>query len=164
VCLNRALKLNCPPTFKVPVNVVRMRGGIAVTTILVADDDSDIRDILRMRLVRELGCRVVEAANGEQALSLATRELPDAVILDWSMPGLTGIEVLTALRRQEATTRIPVIMMTAREDHTAESQARSLGTVAYVPKPVDFARLKRAIHEALSQHPNDGLPCREERK
>lgn len=120
-----------------------------MTTILVADDDSDIRDILRMRLVRDLGCRVVEAADGEQALSLAARELPDVVILDWSMPGLTGIEVLTALRRQKTTARIPVIMMTAREDGAAESQARSLGSVAYVPKPVDFTQLKRAIQVAL---------------
>ena len=67
-------------------------------TILIVDDEADIRDILRIRLANHPGFRILEAANGSDALELTRQQRPDLIILDWLMPGLNGMEVLKALR------------------------------------------------------------------
>jgi two-component system phosphate regulon response regulator PhoB len=67
-------------------------------SILVLDDDSDIRAVLRLRF-ESLGWCVSEARDGKEALEMAKQQSPDVIILDWMTPGLTGIEVLAGLRR-----------------------------------------------------------------
>ena len=85
-------------------------------TILLADDDEDIRTVFGMSLERYY--RVLEAATGTSALELTRRERPDLVVLDWTMPGSSGIEILTAPRQDPLTATMPVIMVTGKEEES----------------------------------------------
>ena len=90
-------------------------------TILLADDDEEIRTVFGMSLERYY--RILEAATGPSALELTRRERPDLVVLDWTMPGSSGIEILTALRQDPLTATLPVIMLTGKEEEA--DRARS---------------------------------------
>src|SRR5947208_9630941 len=96
-------------------------------TILIVDDEADIRDILRIRLANHPGFRIVEAANGSDALELTRQQRPDLIILDWLMPGFNGMEVLKALRESPELTIIPVIMMTVKSELSAQAQGQGMG-------------------------------------
>src|SRR5690606_27170191 len=103
-------------------------------TILLADDEAHLRTLVRTTL-EDPGCRILEAANGNAALELARSELPDVVVLDLMMPGLTGIEVLNRLRREAKTAAIPVVMLTATGQEKDRNRALELGADAYLVKP-----------------------------
>lgn len=117
-------------------------------TILVADDDDDIRALVILRLQR-FGFEVVAAADGEQALALARDRSPDLAILDVTMPGLTGLEVTRALRADEATKGIPVLLLTARVQDADLAAGLEAGASGYVRKPFQPAELLARIEEAL---------------
>lgn len=121
-----------------------------MSTILLADDDEDIRTVFRLPLER-LHFRVLEAATGTIALDLTGQEHPDVLVLDWTMPGLTGIEILTALRQDPSTATIPVIMLSGKEEGSEQAQAVRLGAFAYLVKPVGPQQLLDTIQEALRQ-------------
>ena len=120
-------------------------------TILIADDDQDVRACISMRLVRNPRFRIVEAASGRDALDLARQEHPDLVILDWSMPGLNGIEFMQALREDPTMAETPVIMMTGKNAPAELAQARALGVCAYLVKPFDLAEILKKIQETLAE-------------
>src|SRR6185295_4290960 len=124
---------------------------LRMKTILLVDDDSDTRNILRLRLEREFGFRVAEAGNGREAVDLVRREPPDMVILDWFIPGLTGIEVLTHLREHDPAAALPVIMMSGADLPGIEAKAKALGALAFLRKPIDFGELKRSIQEVFPE-------------
>ena len=87
-------------------------------TILLADDDEEIRTVFGMSLERYY--RILEAATGPSALELTSRERPDLIVLDWTMPGSSGIEILTALRQDPLTATMPVIMLTGKEEEAGQ--------------------------------------------
>jgi DNA-binding response OmpR family regulator len=120
-------------------------------TILIVDDEADIRDILRIRLANHPGFRILEAANGSDALELTRQQRPDLIILDWLMPGFNGMEVLKALRESPELTIIPVIMMTVKSELSAQAQGQAMGVVAYLIKPFDAARLMETVEKALKE-------------
>ena len=120
-------------------------------TILIVDDEADIRDILRIRLANHPGFRILEAANGSDALELTRQQRPDLIILDWLMPGFNGMEVLKALRESPELTIIPVIMMTVKSELSAQAQGQGMGVVAYLIKPFDAARLMETVEKALKE-------------
>ena len=114
-------------------------------TILVCDDDPSLRELVRA----VLGPRYhfVEAADGAEALTL-TRELrPDLIVLDVMLPGLSGIEVLEALRLDDALRWIPVVVITAWSH--AEIDAQVAGADRFVSKPFDPDVLSSAVEELL---------------
>lgn len=117
-------------------------------TILVADDESSIRILIRTTL-EEPECRILEAATGAAALAITGRVRPDLVILDWMMPGISGLDVLRALRNDPSTAAIPVIMVTAmgQEKHRAEGLA--LGAQAYLVKPFSPLELLQLTQQVL---------------
>ena len=84
----------------------------ALSTILVVDDEKTLRDMLEYNLVRE-GFRVLVAADGSEALRLAFGERPDLIILDVMLPGMSGFDLVRAVRRQLT---VPVLMLSAREE------------------------------------------------
>lgn len=105
-----------------------------MSTILVADDDEILVDLVRARL-EGVGHRVIVANNGEQAVAMVAEARPDAVILDAMMPVLGGQEVLQTLRADPALKSLPIMMLTARkgeEDIVAYLQA---GANEYLAKP-----------------------------
>ncbi|HEY9285440.1 MAG TPA: response regulator [Pyrinomonadaceae bacterium] len=117
--------------------------------ILVADDTEDIRLMLRMRLEHR-GHRVVEAADGRQAVAVATAERPDVILMDLSMPVMNGIEAARFLRAQPETSDTPIIAVTAHcPDAALHRRAVDAGCVECVGKPVDFKQLERLIARVL---------------
>jgi CheY-like chemotaxis protein len=120
-------------------------------TILIADDEEDARTIICMRLAKDRDVHIVEATNGREALALAKEQHPDLVVLDWTMPGMSGLEVLQAFRGDPAMVDIPVIMMTGRDDPSERAQVRALRVSAYIVKPFDPAELMAKIQAALAE-------------
>ena len=105
-----------------------------VPLVLVADDDRDILALVAIRLERA-GYRVVQATDGTEALGLALQHEPDLAVLDLMMPGLTGLEVTRALREDERTRHLPVILLTARVQESDLEAGLAAGATAYVAKP-----------------------------
>jgi diguanylate cyclase (GGDEF)-like protein len=105
--------------------------------LLLVDDDEMTRDMLSRRLER-IGYTVTPAADGTQALELIAREPFDVVLLDIKMPGLTGFQVLQAIRRIHSVTDLPVVMVTSSDDSESIVEALELGANDYVTKPIDF--------------------------
>ena len=114
--------------------------------ILVADDEQEIRSLLD-HFLRGQGYKVVLAADGNQALKLATEESPQLIVLDIKMPGLDGLEVCKRLKELEHTKLIPVIVITGFEDNKIE--ALNLGADDFVNKPFDMAEISIRVKSAL---------------
>jgi len=116
-------------------------------TILVVDDEKDILELLKYNLEKD-GYRVLTARNGREALKLA-RQNPELVVLDIMMPELDGWEVCKAIRKDPATSKIPIIILTARDSEVDEVVGLELGADDYITKPVKvrtfLARVRRAL-------------------
>jgi CheY-like chemotaxis protein len=115
-------------------------------TILVCDDDPSLRELVRA--VLGSGYRFVEAADGAEALALAREDRPDLIVLDVMLPGLSGIEVLEALRTDAELEAIPVVVITAWSH--AEIDAQVAGADRFVSKPFDPDDLSIAVKELLT--------------
>src|SRR5579864_482117 len=113
-------------------------------TILIADDELSIR-ILVQATLENPDARIVQAMNGTEALQFAIAELPDAIILAWMMPGLSGVDVLKALRLRTDTANIPVIMLTARSQGKDQNNAMKLGAQAFLMKPFSPLELLKVL-------------------
>ena len=103
-------------------------------TVLVVDDIPANRNLLRETLEPE-GYEVLLAPDGEAALKIAQRAVPDLILLDVMMPRLDGFETCRRLKQNEATRRIPVIFITAREETPAVMEGFRAGGVDYLTKP-----------------------------
>jgi diguanylate cyclase (GGDEF)-like protein/PAS domain S-box-containing protein len=118
--------------------------------LLVVDDEESNRDMLSRRLQRQ-GFEVLLAEDGPQALDSIRKQTPDIVLLDIRMPGMSGMEVLQAIRREFSPTQLPVIMVTAEGQSTSIVEALSIGANDYITKPVDMPVVLARIRTALSQ-------------
>ena len=117
--------------------------------VLIADDDRLIRAMLR-HLLAELGHQVLEAENGEEAVSRAEREDPDAVILDFLMPRLSGLDALRRLRaRGTRGRRLPAVLLTALSDSTVRAVTGDEAPDAILEKPFTRRALERALARAV---------------
>jgi CheY-like chemotaxis protein len=117
-------------------------------TILIADDEAHLRLLVRKTL-EEDDYNLLEAQDGKSALELALTEHPDLVILDWMMPGMTGVEVLEALREDPETTATPVIMLTARSQKVDRNQVLRLGVRGYLVKPFSPLELIQLVEKVM---------------
>jgi DNA-binding response OmpR family regulator len=108
--------------------------------VLVADDEADIADLVAIVLGRA-GFRILRARDGSRALSLAREHMPDACVLDGSMPGLAGFEVLGELRSEPKTERIKVLILTATVDEEREMRRHGLEPDSFMKKPFDSGEL-----------------------
>ncbi len=116
--------------------------------ILIAEDHEELRNLWAINLsVRNF--EVIEAADGQECLMLIQREHPDVVLLDLSMPVLSGWAVLEAIQEFSALVRPLVIIVTGRADGETESKARQLGANRMLFKPFGIDRLLLAIDAAL---------------
>ena len=118
------------------------------TTVLVVDDDPEILNMLEVRL-SNTGYRVITARDGEAAIKQAEDEQPRVVVLDVMMPKKTGWEVARALRQNEATKDVKILMLTAIGPQMNEMTAPLYGADAHIDKPFDFKKLEKAIAELL---------------
>ena len=117
-------------------------------SILAVEDEEHIRNILKYTL--ELaGFEVHVAENGRNGLELARQEIPDVILLDWMLPEMTGLEVLSELKKDEQTKDIPVFMLTAKAMGGDLEQALREGADDYLTKPFDPATLGQTIRSKL---------------
>ena len=114
-------------------------------TILVVDDEEAIQKNLSFALERD-GYRVVQALDGEQALVLFAAQQPDLVVLDLMLPKLDGIEVCKRLR---ATSTVPIIMLTARDDELDKVLGLELGADDYMTKPFSLREFRSRVKALL---------------
>jgi two-component system chemotaxis response regulator CheY len=103
---------------------------------LVVDDSRVIRKVAR-RILEELRFSISEAADGKEALELCRNGMPDAILLDWNMPVMSGIEFLRALRREEGGASPLVVFCTTENDMDHISEAINAGANEYIMKPFD---------------------------
>ena len=118
--------------------------------VLVADDDEDILALVAFRLGRA-GYDVVTAADGEEALRLARERSPDLAVLDVMMPKLTGYDVTRELRSDETTSRIPVILLTARVQEADVARGFEIAADDYIKKPFSPQELRARAQAILGR-------------
>lgn len=117
-------------------------------TILVVEDEADLSLMLRYNLEAE-GFRVFTALSGDEAVECMRETLPDLILLDWMLPGLSGIELCRRWRAREETAGIPVIMLTARGEEEERVRGLETGADDYVVKPFSIPELLARINALL---------------
>src|SRR5438046_2350494 len=116
--------------------------------ILIADDAA----MLRVLASRSLGAhKTIQAADGHEALALIKEHRPDIVILDWMMPGLSGIEVCRAIREDPDLAGTQIIIMTARGGLDSANQARDAGVDHFITKPIMPRQLSTLVDKILAE-------------
>lgn len=119
--------------------------------ILLVEDNEISRDLLSRRL-RKNGYEIVMAVDGNQAIAMASREHPDVILMDMTLPGIDGWEATRELRRRRETSRIPVIALTAHTLPADRARALAAGCDEYEPKPVELGGLVHKIETLLANN------------
>jgi len=130
---------------------------VTVQRVMVVDDDPDIRYIAELSLKRVGGFDVVLAGSGEEALGLLDGELsggtlPDVVLLDYMMPGMTGADVIRSVRARSDLDVVPVVFMTAKVAEREVEEYLALGAAGVVNKPFDPMTLPDLVREIVAGH------------
>jgi DNA-binding response OmpR family regulator len=118
-------------------------------TILIIDDDADIRFIAGMSLSRVGSMKVLEAAGGAEGMRIAREQQPDAILLDMMMPGMDGSQTLAALRARLETATIPVIFLTAKTIEAEVERMKALGAAGVLIKPFNPRTLADDVRALL---------------
>ena len=121
-----------------------------MASVLVVDDDPDVCDLVTYKL-EQTGFDVRRANDGDGALREVARQIPDLVLLDIMMPGITGLEVLQRWRAEAATAAMPVILLTAKAQETDVERGFELGADDYVVKPFSPRELARRVTAVMSR-------------
>lgn len=116
---------------------------MGIKTILVVDDEEHIVELISYNL-ENAGYAVVKADSGEKALEKLGSRRIDLVVLDWMLPGMEGIEVLKQIRRSEQWKKMPIILLTAKNDETSKIVGLEVGADDYLGKPF-------SVHELLAR-------------
>jgi CheY-like chemotaxis protein len=117
--------------------------------VLIIDDEDDIREVAALSLESVAGWEVLTASSGLQGLARAAEHKPDAILLDVMMPEMDGPATFRELRKNPATARIPVLLLTAKVQSTDQRRFADLGVEAVLFKPFDPLTLSRQIASAL---------------
>jgi DNA-binding response OmpR family regulator len=118
-----------------------------LATVLICDDEPSLRELIRISL--DGPYQFVEADNGDESLEIARRVRPDVVILDMMMPRRSGLEVLSALRREQELARTAVIVLTAQP--AAREEALREGADVVMVKPFEPDQITAAVEEVLAK-------------
>ena len=119
-------------------------------TVLIIDDEIHIRRLIA-QMLELAGYQVIEATSGAEALRLIEETRPDVITCDISMPGMSGFEVLEAIKSQPATAEIPVIMLSAIGQEKDTARATALGADDYITKPFGTTQLIETIERQLGR-------------
>ena len=125
--------------------------------ILLIEDEPDIVEVLQYNLEKE-GFAVETARRGEQGLEAIRREPPDLVLLDLMLPGVDGLEITRALKRDGSTARVPIVMLTARGEEVDRIVGLELGADDYITKPFSPREVVLRIKAVLRRRQPDGPP------
>lgn len=119
-----------------------------MTTILVVDDEPDIREVIRFAL-EGADFRVIEAGHAEEARKLLGAESPDLVLLDWMLPGRSGLELAAQLKQSPKTRSLPIIMVSARGEEEDRIRGLDTGADDYIAKPFSPREMVARINAVL---------------
>jgi two-component system phosphate regulon response regulator PhoB len=118
------------------------------TSVLIVEDEPEIREMLNFSLTRA-GFTVIEVATGEMALQRLDTDLPDILIVDWMLPGMSGVELAKRIRRDELTSALPLLMLKARSEETDVLKSFESGIDDYMSKPFSPKELVARIKALL---------------
>lgn len=119
-------------------------------TVLVVEDFEDNRFMMR-RLLETSGYHVIEAVNGQEAVEAATRERPDLILMDLSLPMLDGLSATRRIREQDGLGRVPIVAVSAHDTTDFHADALAAGCNEYVTKPIDFDQLESLLKRLLGK-------------
>ncbi|AFY54591.1 response regulator with CheY-like receiver, AAA-type ATPase, and DNA-binding domains [Rivularia sp. PCC 7116] len=119
-------------------------------SILVVDDEEDIRALIQLGLEMQAGWKVLNSNSGEEAILIAESQQPDAILLDLMMPDMDGKTTLKKLKDNPQTKQIPVILMTAKSKSSVEESFSDLDVAAIFTKPLRPLNLAQQISEVIS--------------
>jgi DNA-binding response OmpR family regulator len=122
-----------------------------MTKILIAEDERDIRDLITFTL-RFANYDVVAASNGEEAVTLAKREIPDLILMDVRMPRMTGYEACAAIKAEPNLKNIPVIFLSAKGQDSEIQAGLQAGATEYLLKPFAPDQLTERIQAILARY------------
>ncbi|MDP9269018.1 MAG: response regulator [Acidobacteriota bacterium] len=123
-------------------------------TILIADDEESIRQLIEATL-ESPDRRLLLAVDGTSAFDMACRELPDLIVLDWMMPGMSGLAVVEKLRASGPTANIPIVLLTAMGGEKYRQQGLATGALAYLVKPFSPLELLQLVQQVLARNEQD---------
>lgn len=123
-------------------------------SILMVEDESGIREMLRLPIQRE-GFEFIEAPNTLVAIGKIEEKLPSLILLDWMLPGQSGIEFAKLLRRRKETAHLPIIMLTAKTQELDKLASFDVGVDDYITKPFSIRELLARIHAVLRRIDGD---------
>ncbi len=127
-----------------------------MSRLLVVEDEPAIAELLRLNL-RYAGHVVEVASDGEQAAALVDARLPDLVLLDWMLPGLSGLALIKRWRQDARTRELPVILLTARGDEADRVRGLDAGADDYLPKPFSTQELMARMRAVLRRRAPQAL-------
>jgi DNA-binding response OmpR family regulator len=122
-----------------------------MTKILIAEDERDIRDLITFTL-HFANYDVIAASNGEEAVTLARKEIPDLILMDVRMPRMTGYEACAAIKAEPNLKDIPVIFLSAKGQDSEIQAGLQAGATEYLLKPFAPDQLTARIQAILAQH------------
>lgn len=124
--------------------------------VLIVEDEAPLAEMLRYNFEAE-GFRVAQTDNGEEAEILVSEERPDLVVLDWMLPGVSGIEICRRLRARMDTRSVPIVMLTARGEEGDRVRGLATGADDYVVKPFSLPELMARVKAILRRSAPDRM-------
>jgi CheY-like chemotaxis protein len=129
--------------------------------VMLVDDFRDTREMMR-HMLELSGCRVLEAADGQEAIELSQREGPDLILMDLNMPVLDGFTATLRIREYERTRDVPVVAVTAYDTAEFRAAAGAVGCCDYVVKPLDLIHLGALLERLLPARDTERHEARSE--
>ncbi len=124
------------------------------SSLILLVDDSEVSNFLMQSILEDRGYSILSVSNGKDALDLLKQQQPDLIILDIMMPEMNGFGVLESVKKIEATAKIPVIILTARNNLKDQEKALSMGAADYVIKPIDIEDVLERVNNLVNSNSN----------
>ena len=125
-------------------------------TVLIVDDEAAIRDMIALALELD-GYQYLEAANAQDAHAVIVDHRPDLVLLDWMLPGTSGVQLAKRLKQDPATRELPIVLLTARSEEDSKIQGLEAGADDYVTKPFSPRELMARLKAVLRRSTPEGI-------
>jgi DNA-binding response OmpR family regulator len=119
-----------------------------LSRILIIEDEPDVQELVKTILTGN-GFEVLTASSGEEGLSAAVHNKPDLILLDWVMPGLSGLEICRLLKGREETKKTPILMMSVLNRDVDKKYVFEAGADAFLVKPFSISQLLTAVDDIL---------------